>query len=666
LHAWLVFVSLVCFVRLAECCRLGHCSQRVMDLPDRAIGVRPSRTDGSQESGGIKLGHASGVAIASANVDRAMETECAGGRRQASVFPTTADTVCRAAAHAERNATAAGRQAELLLTCGDSFDLTLQPPSPAAAVSGHPPIPPRHRSRSTPSTPSIARLRSLAMSAPLPPASSSSSLSDFRAREDHLRRLDAQLNEKKNEVVRRAEELVQQQALRLKRMEAMSPRASAAAAAAAAASGQPQYSGSSLASYDHHTFTSADHGFLDETTGYRGRVETTVGPRGDAAYATGGMTPAQAALARSRPGSGIGATPSATAAASSASRTGSAYGSNRPVSAATQDGRRRSSGIPSTTGGSRVASAAAARITPSSLGSTAGATVAAASRPQSRIRSAAAAVSTISRQPSYSDEQEQDGGEDNGTSYFGGGGASAADGDYNADDAATGDADGAGGEDAGLDGIPSSAMGSAATIRFQKAKLTALQTSVQTLTRELAEREKEMADLKMLVKNGNDSREKLLRAKEALDKTTAAQSKQLVDLETKLASHEGEASTLRREVHSSAKARKDLEIEMQKKDTRLNRLAQEMERVKEQAARSKSGGAGGGGGAGSEEQQKEVATLRLTNKKLLQQRGDLLAGFKKQQKLIEILKKQKLHMELAKMLQFTEEEFAKCLEMGEI
>lgn len=262
--------------------------------------------------------------------------------------------------------------------------------------------------------------------------------------------------------------------------------------------------------------------------------------------------------------------------------------------------------------------------------------------------------------------EEVDDGE-NETNYFGGGGAG---GDFT-DQPADGDDDaahaggGGGGDDAGLDGIPSSAMGSAATIRFQKAKLTALTTSVHSLTKELADREKELTDLKLLVKQGSDAREKLLRAKEQLEKASAAQAKQLVDLEARVATHDGEASALRREVQSQAKTRKDLDQEAKAKDAKLNRVAAELERVKEAATRAKTGG-GPGGAGGSEEAAKEAANLRLANKKLLQQRADLLAGFRKQQRLIEILKKQKLHMELAKMLQFTEEEFAKCLEMGEI
>lgn len=434
-------------------------------------------------------------------------------------------------------------------------------------------------------------------------------LGDFRAREEQLRRLDAQLNEKKNEVVRRAEELVRQQAERLARSEHTTP---------------------SVPSYDHHTFDAEEAGFLDETTGYRGAIQTA-----------GGSTTAE----RSRPSSSV---PSAAAAAPRS------Y--SRPVSAATQDGRRRSSAIPqpaaaaafsSNTPAARAASAS--RITPSSLSSSSftAATAAPASRPQSRARAAAPPVDSYSRQSSYDDAED----------------APAADEFDGADDGA---GDGVSAADAGLDGLdlPSSALGSAATIRFQKARLQALTASVAALTTALSDRDKELADLKLLVKNGNDSREKLLRAKESSEKSQSQSAKQLAELASKLAHAEGEAATMRRDVVGHEKRRKELEADAKARDFKLNRCLSEMERLKEQLARVKS--TGGGGGGANDQTQKDLSSLRIVNKKLLQQRADLLAGFKKQQKLIEVLKKQKLHMELAKMLHFTEEEFAKSLEMGEI
>ena len=463
---------------------------------------------------------------------------------------------------------------------------------------------------------------------------SSSSLSDFRSREEQLRRLDAELNAKKNEVVRRAEELVKQQTERLAKMEEQHQTPSAASA-----------------SYGigHHTFDSNENGFLDETTGYRGRVENMgIG-------------------SKSRPASGVPSASSFTPSSLSSNTTASASRSySRPMSAATQEGRRRQSAIP-TPGANTTAMAttpamaragSAARITPSSLASASSSqahyTSSGPSRPRSSIAPITTAPSSYSRLTAdLHDVDAHDDGE-----YVDdiSGGANA---DAQGDDLLTS-------ENTGLDGmnLPSSSMGSAATIRFQKARIDALTTSVQSLTTALADREKELGDLKLLVKNGNDSREKLLRSKETLEKSAATSAKTIQDLETKLAQSEGELSGLRREVGSIEKRRKEFDAESKSKDAKLNRCLAEMERLKEQLAKVKSGGATGG--PALEELNREVTSLRLGNKKLLQQRQDLLAGFKKQQKLIEILKKQKLHMELAKMLNFTEEEFAKSLEMGEI
>lgn len=59
----------------------------------------------------------------------------------------------------------------------------------------------------------------------------------------------------------------------------------------------------------------------------------------------------------------------------------------------------------------------------------------------------------------------------------------------------------------------------------------------------------------------------------------------------------------------------------------------------------------------------DVSTLRHENKKLDQQRVELLVCIRKQNKLIEVLRRQKLHLEASKLLELTEGDFTRALEI---
>jgi len=59
---------------------------------------------------------------------------------------------------------------------------------------------------------------------------------------------------------------------------------------------------------------------------------------------------------------------------------------------------------------------------------------------------------------------------------------------------------------------------------------------------------------------------------------------------------------------------------------------------------------------------KKIEQLTNENRRLEKQRLELMNAFKRQLKLIDILKKQKLHLEASKMLQFAEEDFCKAIE----
>mmetsp|Transcript_62942 Transcript_62942/g.142101 ORF Transcript_62942/g.142101 Transcript_62942/m.142101 type:complete len:99 (+) Transcript_62942:101-397(+) len=60
----------------------------------------------------------------------------------------------------------------------------------------------------------------------------------------------------------------------------------------------------------------------------------------------------------------------------------------------------------------------------------------------------------------------------------------------------------------------------------------------------------------------------------------------------------------------------------------------------------------------------QVAKLEAKTGRLEKQKAELLNAFRKQLKLIDILKRQKVHIEAARALAFTEEEFMKTLDWG--
>ncbi|KAI9012985.1 hypothetical protein BC832DRAFT_274196 [Gaertneriomyces semiglobifer] len=116
--------------------------------------------------------------------------------------------------------------------------------------------------------------------------------------------------------------------------------------------------------------------------------------------------------------------------------------------------------------------------------------------------------------------------------------------------------------------------------------------------------------------------------------------------------------TLSKEIESVKKRLRETEDDLRKLDIKYKRVVDECDRLK----REKSKGA-------SEGKDKE-RNLKETNEKLLadlrrlqKQKQDILAAFRKQAQLVDVLKRQKMHLEAAKVLEFSEEEFMRILHL---
>lgn len=92
---------------------------------------------------------------------------------------------------------------------------------------------------------------------------------------------------------------------------------------------------------------------------------------------------------------------------------------------------------------------------------------------------------------------------------------------------------------------------------------------------------------------------------------------------------------------------------------RINRLQEETDKIKLQFKTEKISKTEKGN-----DLKKSNDTILHENKVLEKQRNELLQAVKKQLKLIDILKRQRTHLEAAQLFHFTQSEFLKTLEMG--
>ncbi|CAK0844187.1 unnamed protein product [Prorocentrum cordatum] len=135
---------------------------------------------------------------------------------------------------------------------------------------------------------------------------------------------------------------------------------------------------------------------------------------------------------------------------------------------------------------------------------------------------------------------------------------------------------------------------------------------------------------------------------------------QLAAAEARCRDVEQERAQLTKEKDQFGLQRKKLEAELSTKETRINRLTEEME--KQKASLKAASGADRDRAGGD---RREIDRLTGEVRKLERQRAELVAAFKKQMKLIEVLKRQRAHMEAAKVLSFTEDEFIARAGLGD-
>ncbi|XP_028627237.1 testis-expressed protein 9 isoform X2 [Grammomys surdaster] len=202
-------------------------------------------------------------------------------------------------------------------------------------------------------------------------------------------------------------------------------------------------------------------------------------------------------------------------------------------------------------------------------------------------------------------------------------------------------------------------IGTEAQIRFLKAKLHVMQEELDSVVCECNKKEDEIQDLKSKVKNLEEDCVRQQRTVTSQQSQIEKYKNLFEEANKKCDELQQQLSSVERELENKRRLQKQAATSQSATEVRLNRALEEAEKYKVELSKLRQTNKD----ITNEEHQK-IEVLKSENKKLERQKGELMMGFKKQLKLIDILKRQKMHIEAAKMLSFSEEEFMKALEWG--
>ncbi|KAA0723381.1 Testis-expressed protein 9 [Triplophysa tibetana] len=202
-------------------------------------------------------------------------------------------------------------------------------------------------------------------------------------------------------------------------------------------------------------------------------------------------------------------------------------------------------------------------------------------------------------------------------------------------------------------------MSADAQIRFLKAKLRVMQEEFNRLSHECNKKDDENSTLSSKLKEVEEDRTRLQKTTNVQQTQIEKQKALAEESNRKCEGLQQQVVSLQKELESMNRAHKQAAGTQSATEVRLNRALEEVEKTKAQLHKLKQSSKD----STSQEHQK-IENLQAENRKLERQKAELIVAFKKQLQLIDILKRQKMHFEAAKMLSFTEEEFMKALDWG--
>jgi len=200
-------------------------------------------------------------------------------------------------------------------------------------------------------------------------------------------------------------------------------------------------------------------------------------------------------------------------------------------------------------------------------------------------------------------------------------------------------------------------LGSEATLRLLKAKVRVLEEEVERLTVENNQQKQTLVKNKQLLSTEKEEKNRMQKTIQTLQGQLEKYSKLADEKKNQNKVLEMDLVKLRKDIEAMERSEKKIGQSQKSVEVRLDRALEEVEKYKGllSAERAKST-------EFSNIDKETFNNLSNENKILQKQKTELINAYKKQMKLIDVLRKQKLHLEASRMLNFTQEEFMKVLD----
>lgn len=192
-------------------------------------------------------------------------------------------------------------------------------------------------------------------------------------------------------------------------------------------------------------------------------------------------------------------------------------------------------------------------------------------------------------------------------------------------------------------------------IKYQNMKIDSLESEIEKLINENNNKDIELEELRGKGKTPNNEFKKMMTQINTLTSQVEKIKKQFNDKVSEYNALLERNNSVQKSLDEYILSEKKMKQEIINKDKRIARLIEELDK-KETPSNQKN----------NLNNDKEIDRLKNEVKKIEKQKNDIYAAFKKSLKLCSILKRQKIHLENARLLNFTEEEFKQLLEQNKI